>query len=146
MNRKEYDDKIVAMQKKLNEKQEAVGRQKKLITSSHKTNLIVKLNGATHNLNVLSQEELSILYLQLSAMSDTYYNIKDSAPHGLIFPSIVSDWMYDIELKLLKKDIAIKEAGIKSSQKKLAGMLSQDKQFELSFDDTMEEAGKLISE
>ena len=119
------DEKILLLKKQIEEKKAKIEKNKRF---NPVTNCILTLKGQTYNLNVLTQDELKLLYIELDLIHDKMCGMDwDLSLSG--YPIII--WLEDIQSKLSVLQIRDEVSKLKTMEQKLSDLLSDDKKIEL---------------
>ena len=142
---KANDERILELKKQIEAKKEKLGKIKRF---SPITNCLIGLEGQRYNINVLPKEDLKLLLVKLNGyyISMTSYNSNENKDYKIESLTIggyeITDWINDIESKLILLSQKEEERGLKTMEDKLTQLLSEDKQTELEID----EIAKLLGE
>jgi len=128
------DERILEMRKKIQEKKESIGKVKRF---SPITNCILPILGQTLNINVLSKDDLvrTLVMLNSFRMSAKDLELLDALNHN---GYNIEDWITDIKNKLDSISKKEEETKLKTMEKKLEKLLSDDKRTELEIDEIAE--------
>ena len=119
------DEKILLLKKQIEEKKAKIEKNKRFTPI---TNCILTFRGQTYNLNVLTQDELKLLYIELDLIHDKMCEMDwDLSLSG--YPIII--WLEDIQSKLSVLQIRDEVSKLKTMEQKLSDLLSDDKKIEL---------------
>ena len=119
------DEKILLLKKQIEEKKAKIAKNKRVTPI---TNCILTFRGQTYNLNVLTQDELKLLYIELDLIHDKMCGMDwDLSLSG--YPIII--WLEDIQSKLSVLQIRDEVSKLKTMEQKLSDLLSDDKKIEL---------------
>lgn len=119
------DEKILLLKKQIEEKKAKIEKNKRF---NPVTNCILTFKGQTYNLNVLTQDELKLLYIELDLVHDKMCEMDwDLSLSG--YP--IATWLEDVKDKLSALQIRDEMAKLKQMEQKLSDLLSDDKKIEL---------------
>ncbi len=124
------DDRILELKKQIEDKKAYLVNQKKRF--SPETNCILELDGIKYNINVVTEDVLTMLVTKLNMYVMSADNLE--IPHPLISAYSVDLWISDIKNKLFALGIKKEENDLKSMEANLTRMLSEDKKIELELD------------
>lgn len=126
------DERILEFKKQIAEKKEKLG---KIGRFTSVTNLVLQLDGVTHNLNVLGNDKEKLQHLLIKLMTYVISARTLKLQDVLYSGYTLDDWITDISAKLdmlSKKD---EEKSLAEMEAKLSKMLSDEKQVELELDE-----------
>ena len=125
------DSKILELKEHIAKKKAALGKS---ATFSPKTNCVLVFQGATHNLNVLSKEQLIPILLSLE--SQYRIAVEIGLDEEFVIGSYkVSIWLDDLHGKLQHLMRKSEEKKLKEMEDKLTALLSNDKKVALELDE-----------
>lgn len=119
------DEKILLLKKQIEEKKAKIEKNKRF---NPITNCVLTFKGQTYNLNVLTQDELKLLYIELDLVHDKMREIDWNL--SLSGYPIVA-WLEDIKDKLSVLQIRDEMTKLKQMEQKLSDLLSDGKKIEL---------------
>lgn len=125
------DDRIIELKKKIEAKKNALAEQRFRFVPE--TNCVLELDGLTYNLNVCTEDTLTLLMIKLN----TYVmSAKDlDIPSPIISGYEIDLWISDIKHKLAANANKQEETNLKKMEAKLDKLLSEDKKTELEIDE-----------
>lgn len=128
------DEVILELKKKIVEKKKELKLSERFAPV---TNCSIEVDGARHNINVLSAEQLTLLLLKLTsykmAMKETgleTFNISGFSLH---------DWIADIKSKIAMLNRKEEELKLRQMEQKLHNLLSVETKVELEIQQIMQE-------
>jgi hypothetical protein len=128
------DDRILLMRKQIAEKKEKIGKIGRFVAV---TNLVLNLDGVTHNLNVLGSDKEKLQHL-LIKLNSYLISAKALKLEEVLYGGYtLEDWITDINGKLDFLSKKEEEKKLSVMEAKLAKMLSDEKQIELELDEMM---------
>jgi hypothetical protein len=126
------DEKILVLKKQIADKKEKLGKIGKFTAV---TNLVLNLDGATHNLNVLGSDKEKLQHLLIKLTSYLISARALKLEEVLYGGYTLDEWITDVTGKLdflSKKD---EERKLAVMEAKLSKMLSDEKQIELELEE-----------
>lgn len=125
------DDRILELKKQIEAKKKSISERK--IRFIPETNCVLNMDGMTINLNVCSDEALTLLWIRLNSylMSAKVLGKSDFVISGYN----VTEWINDIKSKLEVSGLKKEESDLKKMESKLDKLLSDDKKTELEIDE-----------
>lgn len=125
------DDRIIELKKQIEVKKNALSEQRFRFVPE--TNCILELDDITYNLNVCTEDNLTLLMIKLN----TYVmSVKDlGIPSPILSGYSIDLWISDIKNKLAANAIKREETNLKKMETKLDRLLSEDKKTELEIDE-----------
>lgn len=125
------DDRIIELKKQIETKKNILAEQRFRFVPE--TNCILELDGLTYNLNVCTEDTLTLLMVKLN----TYVmSAKDlDIPSPIISGYEIDLWISDIKHKLAANANKREETNLKKMETKLDKLLSDDKKTELEIDE-----------
>lgn len=125
------DEKILELKKQIDVKKKDLAKKKVKFTPE--TNCILELDNIKYNLNVATEDTLSVLMLRLNLY---VISAKDlNVPLPIISGYSVDIWITDIKNKLSVSGTKREEIELKNLETKLNKMLSDDKKTELELEE-----------
>lgn len=125
------DDRIIELKNQIEIKKKELADKR--IKFTPETNCVLELEGTNYNLNVCTEEVLTLLMIKLN----TY--IMSANDLGVSVPTMsgysVDLWISDIKNKLDVASIKREETNLKKMEAKLDKLLSDDKKTELELDE-----------
>lgn len=122
------DDKILLLQKQIEEKKAKVESGKRFAPV---TNCVLKFREQTYNLNVLQREGLALLLVELHVLNDKALEMElDLTLSGYS----IQDWIQDVTSKLSVLDVREEMSKLKQMEQKLSELLSNEKRVELEIE------------
>lgn len=125
------DDRIVALQKQVDDKREALAKAAKRFAPV--TTCSIEFEGGRLNLNVLNREQIVLLACKLKAINDGASSLRFDSP--MISGFSVTDWLTDCMSRLAVIDHKDETDKLAKMEAKLKGLLSADKKTELELDE-----------
>lgn len=125
------DDRIIELKQQIEAKKNALAEQRFRFVPE--TNCVLELDGLTYNLNVCTEDTLTLLMIKLN----TYVmSAKDlDIPSPIISGYEIDLWISDIKNKLAANANKREETNLKKMEAKLDKLLSDDKKTELEIDE-----------
>lgn len=125
------DSKIIELKADIAKKKKALSGNTPKATS--KTNGSIQVEGTRYNINVLKGMELQTVLLAVNSyfLSAVDLGIQDEY---LYDGYLLSDWMEDLKSRMAVEQYKVKVKAMGELEKKLDGLLSEDKQTELELD------------
>lgn len=126
------DEKILELKKQIREKKNSID---KTVKFTPETNCILQLNGVNNNINVLSQDCLTLLMVQLNTYIMSAKNLELNIGAIIISGYSVLEWINDIKCKISVIKYKEEMSKLKTMELKLDKLLSEDKKTELEIDE-----------
>ena len=128
------DDRILELRKQIEKKKDDIASRK--VKFSPETNCVLDFDGERYNLNVVSDDTLTLLIIRLNMYNMSADNLKMQYP---IISGYSTDlWIQDIKSKLAVSGMKKEENDLKKMEAKLTKLLSDDKKTELEIDEIAE--------
>ena len=125
------DDRILELRKQIEKKKDDIASRK--VKFSPETNCVLDFDGERYNLNVVSDDTLTLLIIRLNMYNMSADNLKMQYP---IISGYSTDlWIQDIKSKLAVSGMKKEENDLKKMEAKLTKLLSDDKKTELEIDE-----------
>lgn len=124
---KKNDQRILELKGDLAEKRNELG--KKDVKFVPITNCVIKLNGMTYNLHTCDSETLTMLLIKLNVYKLSAKDLGVEAPKFNGYS--LEDWMNDIRSRLEALKVSDMKKQIAAAEKRLDGLLSEDKRTEM---------------
>lgn len=122
------DDKILLLQKQIEEKKAKIEGSKRFVPV---TNCVLKFREQAYNLNVLQREGLTLLLVELHVLNDKALEMElDLVLSGYN----IQDWIQDVASKLSVLDVREEMSKLKQMEQKLSELLSNEKRVELEIE------------
>ena len=125
------DERILELKKQIDVKKKELSKKK--VRFSPETNCMLDLDGLKYNLNVLQDDALALLLIKLNTYVMSAKDLDIDIPK--ISGYSVELWISDIRSKLESVKIKEEEKNLKSNEKLLEQLLSEDKKTELMLDE-----------
>lgn len=126
------DNRILALQKKVDEKEKALEIAKKRFAPI--TNCLLQLDGKTYNLHAMAIDEVILALVRINSMIISAKELDIDPEEVKICGFSLVDWKNDLDAKRNSGNIAKETAALKEMKKKLHQLLSADKKVELEID------------
>ena len=128
------DDRILELRKQIEKKKDDIASRK--VKFAPETNCVLDFDGERYNLNVVSDDTLTLLIIRLNMYNMSADNLKMQYP---IISGYSTDlWIQDIKSKLAVSGMKKEENDLKKMEAKLTKLLSDDKKTELEIDEIAE--------
>lgn len=125
------DDRILKLKEQIEEKKKEL--KNNCVKFAPQTNCVLILDGKTYNLNVCNKEELTLLMIKLHTYEMSANDLDISS---LVISGFNIEWWFlDIKNKLKVLEIKEETEKLKSNEKLLEQLLSEDKKTELMLDE-----------
>lgn len=131
------DDRIIELKNQIEIKKKEMTNKRVKFTPE--TNCVLELEGTNYNLNVCTEEILTLLMIKLNTYIMSANDLGVSIPTMSGYP--IDLWISDIKNKLAVTTIKREETNLKRMEAKLDKLLSDDKKTELE----LEEIASLLS-
>lgn len=131
MPKSKNDQKILNLQKKVDEKKKALAKAQRFAPV---TNCSLAFEGDRYNLNTLDVGACMILLIRLHVYQMSAKDLKIEEP-VVVSNYTLSDWEKDLKAKLAHFQREVEKRKFKTMEAKLATLLSEDTQTELALDD-----------
>lgn len=125
------DDRIIELKNQIEIKKKELADKR--IKFTPETNCVLELEGTNYNLNVCTEEVLTMLMIKLNTYIMSANDLGVSIPTMSGYP--IDLWISDIKNKLAVTAIKREEANLKRMEAKLDKLLSDDKKTELELDE-----------
>lgn len=125
------DDRIIELKNQIEIKKKELTNKRVKFTPE--TNCVLELEGTNYNLNVCTEEVLTMLMIKLNTYIMSANDLGVSIPTMSGYP--IDLWISDIKNKLAVTVIKREEANLKRMEAKLDKLLSDDKKTELELDE-----------
>lgn len=125
------DDRIIELKNQIEIKKKELADKR--IKFTPETNCVLELEGTNYNLNVCTEEVLTLLMIKLNTYIMSANDLGISVPTMSGYP--IDLWISDIKNKLAVTTIKREEAKLKQMEAKLDKLLSDDKKTELELDE-----------
>lgn len=125
------DDRILELKKQIEKKKEDIADRK--VRFSPETNCILDFGNERYNLNVTTDDVLTLLVIKLNMYNMSADNLE--MPHPMISGYTTDLWIQDIKNKLAVSGVKREENELKKMEAKLTKLLSDDKKTELEIDE-----------
>lgn len=125
------DDRIIELKNQIEIKKKELTNKRVKFTPE--TNCVLELEGTNYNLNVCTEEVLTMLMIKLNTYIMSANDLGVSIPTMSGYP--IDLWISDIKNKLAVTAIKREEANLKRMEAKLDKLLSDDKKTELELDE-----------
>lgn len=141
------DDKILVLKKKIEEMKTDLKENKPVFKPI--TNCMLEFHGCEYNIHAMTPFELKrllvMIHTEVLACEDLklgdYYG-KVMSDYTLMYGNFTAvEWMQDIREKITVLDYRNKELGLKTAEKQLERLLSEDKKVELQIDEIVKQFG-----
>lgn len=125
------DERIIALKKQIDEKKKQLTEKK--VRFVPETNCVLELDGERYNLNVCTDDALTLLLVKLNLYVMSANDLEIKLPMFSGYP--VEIWINDINHKLATSALKREENELKKMEAKLDKLLSEDKKTELELDE-----------
>lgn len=125
------DDRIIELKNQIEIKKKELANKRVKFTPE--TNCVLELEGTNYNLNVCTEEILTLLMIKLNTYIISANDLGVSVPTMSGYP--IDLWISDIKNKLAVTTIKREETNLKKMEAKLDKLLSDDKKTELELDE-----------
>lgn len=125
------DDRIIELKNQIEIKKKELTNKRVKFTPE--TNCVLELEGTNYNLNVCTEEILTLLMIKLNTYIMSANDLVVSIPTMSGYP--IDLWISDIKNKLAVTTIKREETNLKRMEAKLDKLLSDDKKTELELDE-----------
>ena len=131
------DNKILELKEQITKKKNLLGKAARF---SPQTNCILNFQGATHNLNVLTKEQLIPILLSLESQYRIAVEL-EIEDEFILGNYKVLLWLEDLHSKLNYLNKKKEEAKLKAMEDKLSALLSNEKRVELELAEIANDLG-----
>lgn len=125
------DDRIIELKNQIEIKKKELTNKRVKFTPE--TNCVLELEGTNYNLNVCTEEILTLLMIKMNTYIMSANDLGVSIPTMSGYP--IDLWISDIKNKLAVTTIKREETNLKIMEAKLDKILSDDKKTELELDE-----------
>ena len=138
------DERILMLKKSIEEQESQL---KEVSKYEYRTNKVLTLDTAIHNLNVISLNQIHSLLLELNGVRFNAMDLKVRFPEVDILSDTlfsgysIDDWISDLVHQLEVVESKAKVSKLKAAKKQLDNMLSEDKKTELLLDELSKNLG-----
>lgn len=122
------DAKIMELKERIAEKKKAIKKASKRFQPI--TNCLIGLDGTTQNIQVCTDEQLTLMLIKLNSWKMSADDLGVEVPEIQGFS--INDWMEDIKARLDNLSVAKQKKELEAAEKQLDKLLSEDKKTELA--------------